>query len=66
MKLCDGKYEFRIDEDGSVICLRHGEPWGDFYWNSPVASLFRHAEELQEKMKKYARKLAEAGIDLEK
>lgn len=46
MKLCDGKYEFKMDGP-RLVCLRHGEPWREFVGDNAILSLFRHAEELE-------------------
>ena len=38
--LCGGKYVFRIDERGVLLCLRHGEPWREFIGDNAILALF--------------------------
>lgn len=47
IKLCDGKYEFRLDATATLISYRNGAPWRDFIGDKAVHALYDHALELQ-------------------
>lgn len=40
INLCDNKYIFYTDEDGSLYCKRNGEDWRDFIGDKAVSALF--------------------------
>jgi len=42
INLYDGKYTFKEQEDGSLICLRYGEKWRDFIGDNAVHALFNY------------------------
>lgn len=48
IKLCDGKYEFYIDDvTGRFMCKRYDSSWRDFVGDKAVHALYEHALELQ-------------------
>ncbi len=48
MKLENGKYEFKLDDQGRLVCLRYGEPWReDFVGDNAVMALYLECERLR-------------------
>lgn len=50
MILSDGKYEFKLDTRGVLVCLRHGQPWRDFVGDNAVLALYQRTLLLEEKL----------------
>lgn len=52
MILCEGKYEFKKEPGGRLICLQYSEPWRDFVGDNAVLALFQYAAEMDDKLNK--------------
>lgn len=50
MVLEDGKYEFKLDGEGNLICLRYGQPWRDFTGDKAVRALYDQVVGLDEEL----------------